>query len=322
MARDIGSRRDRIFIVLFSFFLCSLPIANYVKDSVILQDLEQNIFNVSNSYWYIVNIDQLSLFDYFKKEYLWSFFTVRFSVFFDSLEAFFSFVGFINYLVASLFIYEKTKKVGYIFFLIVPIEIVFLLYQPRLAFACSVWLVGIMCYNKKIKYLLFFMTLLIHNAMFVILGSYFVISRIYYFKKSKKYKIFFVIFYSLIVNFIVGPLVTIFYSLLGNKDVVYDNADFASSLISFVFWLGISLLFTIDICKKLKPSLSTYIALFFTLFPVFSFVLSSGYPYRFLTVGYPFVLIAIYRSKSRIKFLLLSLLILFIIISLIGFVKF
>ncbi|MEK6485900.1 hypothetical protein [Myroides odoratimimus] len=317
--RDICNYKVLV-LILFSILVSIFPIKEYIVDPVILQDLDQNIFNVRNSYWYTVNIDELSFFDYFKREWLWAFLSVHLGEIFSSYEAYFLFLGFLNYLVAAFFIF-KYSKLRYIFFLLTPIEFIFLIYQPRLAFACSIWLVGMVSRKTKYKYLFFFLTLLIHKAMFIIIGSYFVVKAVYNSNYSRKKKICFVFLYSFLVNLVTGPLVVLLYSVIADKEISYDSDDFSSSIISFIFWGGISLLLIIDLIKSSKEYFISFIAIFFSLFPVFSFVFNAGYPYRFLTVGFPFVIVAMSKTKSSIRYCLVLAIVFFSINTLVGFLK-
>jgi len=308
-----------VWIVLISYLVCTFPLIEYIKEPNILKDVKQNILNVGYSYYNLVHKNSLNgIFDYFKNEWLWAYLTVYLSEISGSPALIFTIIGGFNFFIYSYFCYKKSNfKV--IFLLLIPIQIVFLIYQPRLSFGCSLWFLGMLTTKKRNRNILLFLSLMIHNAMFVIIGSYFVLERILKMKGHNldvNKKIALSACFSLVVNFIVGPLINTFTTLLGKQREGYGEETLSSSFASCFFWGIISFFLMIDYSREATVEKRYHLfAIFFTLFPVFSYLLASGYPYRFLTVGMPFVLVSIIKSDSIWKNLMLAMYLIFFVFT-------
>lgn len=296
------------YIIIFLFSLILSHISwDYYRGLV---SVDRN--NYYNYFAYGVNrIDYLdfnNIIDFLKNEWLWHF-LIGFLKNFIYLDSIFNIIGFLIVFFSSYYIFDKTKNIYYIFFLINPLFIDLMHSQLRISLAITLFLIYLI--NRSfLRYLFLISSFFIHTVMVGVFLLYILCFFIYKRNIDFRLKIIYSSFLGMFFSIIFGPLRESILKYIGDRRINYNQEVLDSSIAYLSFWIVMLIAFYIQfLIFNLKIKLKGDYILFAVsiLSLVFFNIYFGGYSTRFLAFSMPFlvVLLASFLNFYKLIFIYL-----------------
>jgi hypothetical protein len=266
-------------------------------------------------YHSILKFEFNNWFSYIKNEWFWSYLVASLDYYgFSSSDIFLEIIPFFIYIFLCSILILRANFL-YVFFIIHPILILFNFSQLRMAFASALMFFGYYFFknNKVLLGIFVIASMLTHFSILLIIFIFILIKIIMNFNNvSINKKISILIFLGFITCLVTGPLVAELLILIGDtrKVDVYSSNNWNSSFLSSMYWLSLLMVIVFGVKDLKNITIELGISIVFLSLVVFSPFFTGGYPYRFLTTVFVLILISI--SQLKLKFRLLSFLILLI----------
>ena len=207
-----------------------------------------------------------------------------------SLDSIFSFIAFFTIFVFCKYIAVR-HGIAAVIFVLNPLVVDFAFSQIRMALAISVFVVAVDVNKSYVKYFLFFVSSLLHTALVLFVGVYFLCMS--YFKRNKVRVLFFnspMIFGVIVafsIFFVIGPLRVLILNYLGDRRVDYSAGS--STLLYASFWFFYAFVMLLIIRNKKFVNVGAMMSLIWVLVFLLSTIFGM-YGARFLSASYPFII--------------------------------
>ncbi len=220
---------------------------------------------------------------------------------FDSSAIFF--VVALFFLTITFTLVSTTKRFYLCFFLISPIIVDFFYSQIRQTFAMTFIYFSILLFSrsKALSFLLLIPPLFIHTSSILFVFIFY--SAIFLAKnKSLKesYKFIAAISIGAVLAFITGPYMSVILASFDDRRADYE--DMSSPALYMIYWILLFLFFIVKFLIKDLKNLNHYY-FYITMVILTMIVLSyftGGYPSRFLSAAFPFLILTIGNLKGRL----------------------
>jgi hypothetical protein len=211
----------------------------------------------------------------------------------------FYFISFISSFIFSYFILKKTKPI-FLLLLFNPIIIDLFFSQFRFSLSISIFLLGIINYDKQkhrwLTFSLWISIMFIHTSsvIFIIIA---ILDKTL-FKNTTKKIIIPAVLFGLIISLMLGPFRTIILTLVDDRRINYEIGS--NNLLFSLFWIFYTLILIINMYFFSMTKSRNFILLI--LLCVFTFnTFFNIYSLRFLAVAFPFFIVSLISLKKEIK---------------------
>ncbi|WP_168400483.1 hypothetical protein [Acinetobacter indicus] len=293
---------DYLFILSLSFIIAFISWDDLRKNTSIDRNNYYNYFSYGVDRFTYIDLN--GFMDYIKHEWFWDF-SIRYLTNFLDLNLIFSLITFLSFFIYSCFVYKKTN-ILYVLFLLNPLILDLIYSQLRISLASTFFLISIIVFNRSVLFSLFFILLsvLTHTAMFPISLIYIYLVYICKMDIDIRIKIFIAIICGFAFSFVLGPLINIILSFIGDRREGYDLSSLSSTYLYLSFWF--LLIFFVIIQAKNKFFLlrvNKSIVLFALSILAFIFMnfFVGGYSTRVIAISMPFLIILIYNFSYYYK---------------------